>query len=1548
MSQPSRPRARGVAKRRRAVRPEPPYPLEQRSLLAPFVSIFPTQATFTAAATPTNAFLGTVTLSQNTSAAGSITTAAPITSVTMLTPDSSFGGDNVRLKAGPGGVFGNGLYAISRGGGGNSNAVNRPGVIYRVDPATGQARVFFDLNTVLNQLDPNALATDGKNPAANSMGDSTGYVNWYDITFDPEGYITGTPMMLVSSSDRADPAKNAVYMISPSGQFLGIFVMMNNYTVATQFNMNPTAVMIPPPQFQAQLRGLFTGSGIATTNGTFAALFFNSNVYSPGQVISNATSSTLLKGVSETGMALGTIAGFTSTSVDYLSPVYSVFTDFGTPSAPGIPPAPGFSGVQGSNGELLIGLGVAATTTSLTLDQSPALSTDLRRLQDISFDQYGYFSQSVALSTTTTTNTTTGATSTAFTVTLPPISAGSLFVSDLATGLFVTVTTVQTGNPGDPGFIPAGLTVVVPVQGSGPVGVKLVDPNQPYDPVSNPVVADISGESNAGGRIVRITPDGIMTNYAEGFNVSGAIDSSSFVESELSITFSADGTTFWASDGDGVWQFKTTASLAGSTSGTLIGLNDLRTLSVPYDGRSAAVAVVDTGVDANSAPFRGRVTRGTNIYTGGLGNRDLAASTGGGSTTGGGGGGTGGGGGGTGGQGGTATGQVLSNTVDGHGTPVAGVIAQFVPQVTIEPIAIFAPNIASVTLTSSSTTGGTGGQGGQGGATANLSQTSNALTTSQAVYQAIRYVANHPFVGDPVRPGQQARVIASTYAFGTPQTFPSEAAAYKNYPQIVIALKNQMHRLRRLGIAPIAASGQFGAPLGAGSASTGGTTGGTGGTGGGTTGTGGGIPLAGFNNADNTSLGDVNGMSLPAVLNEVISVTGTYPFPFTTSVSTTPDDQPIGVIPNPLGPVLVFGNALTIGGTATSGTGGTGGTGGGTGGTGGTGGQGGTTAGVAANVAQYTAADFIQYNDRITAAANRSAATDFGAPAIDVPTFRRTFSLVTTTGTTTNTSAAGDPNNHMTFSQVGTSMSSAIVTGAYSMVASALNYWSTINQSNGVTSDAYLTTPVGVNTLNFGPHAIKDLSAYNKPDGINGILAYTAVPAADLNDAGSLSTPPLVATTDRQHHFTGTTSPPSYARVSIGNAIASIEGTIAINYLLSHNIFPIIDGNSDGIITAQEIQNFTDTAATKGLAEAGAMARLLGGTSTYAQPEFDINNIVFNENPDQPAALQRRFNYFDYLANGQLKGGVAISSFRMLANTLLPQPTSYVIVDRQRASANGFLVSPTAARNFVNLQHLLPRAMWVPPSALYKYRNISPAKFMVNTNQVPGTFLPFYTLFDSTKPVKVVTGEPVIKRAAIDGQVLSVAMYPLMAAPSPAPAAPSTTPATTTPAASVESTTTPATTTTPSSDGGTSTPAEASTPTGATSANSADAILAALLHLTSVAQQQQQNGATSSTTSSPGAMTPAGTLTPADTTADTGSGTDASASSTSSPASSTTTTTTTATTTTAAPATRSVSPAAAAAMAYQQKLRAAKLAEFNANQAKKKNDNFWSKLWDSL
>jgi hypothetical protein len=586
------------------------------------------------------------------------------------------------------------------------------------------------------------------------------------------------------------------------------------------------------------------------------------------------------------------------------------------------------------------------------------------------------------------------------------------------------------------------------------------------------------------------------------------------------------------------------------------------------------------------------------------------------------------------------------------------------------------------------------------------------------------------------------------------------------------------------------------------------------------------------------------------------------------------------------------------------------------------------------------------YNDRITAAANRSSTTDFAAPAIDVPTFRRTFSLTGTTTTGTSTSAAGDPLNHLTFTQVGTSMSSAIVTGAYSLTSSALNYWISLSQGAGVTSDAYLTTPVGVNTLNFGQHAIKDLSAYNTPDGINGILAYTAVPAADVNDAGSLSTPPLIGTTDGQYHYQGSTSPPSYARVSVSNAIASIEGTIAINYLLSHNTtLPLIDTNGDGIITAQEVQNFTDTAATKGLAEAGAMARLLGGTSTYAQPETGPNNTTFNENPDQPGALQRRFNYFDYVANGQLKGGIAISSFHMLANTLLPQPDSNVIIDRQRASANGFLVDPLAQRNLVNLQHLLPKYMFVPKSAIAKYRNVSPANFHVNRNQAPGTALPFYALFGGGS-ASVNTGTPVVNSTSSGGQVLSVLRVPLLPASSSTPAATSTTSANVAPT-STTSNTTPAKPSTTSGTTGSAAVASNSTSgaqagTGAAGQQPAPTNAQAFI----AAANQLAKGASVSSTS-PNNLVTAGTLTPvAQTTSATSATTASTSTTTASQATTAASTTTVTPTTTATPAAAATASPAATAAANQQQQAARQVAASKA-QAKKKGD-FWSKLWKSF
>ncbi len=100
------------------------------------------------------------------------------------------------------------------------------------------------------------------------------------------------------------------------------------------------------------------------------------------------------------------------------------------------------------------------------------------------------------------------------------------------------------------------------------------------------------------------------------------------------------------------------------------------------------------------------------------------------------------------------------------------------------------------------------------------------------------------------------------------------------------------------------------------------------------------------------------------------------------------------------------------------------------GGTGGTGGTGTTTT---------AGAPILTFSDRILGSVNRNATTDFAAPALDAPTFRRTF--------------AGDGFDNNVFEEGGTSVSSAIVTGSYALVSSALDYWNQI-RTLGTTDSA--------------------------------------------------------------------------------------------------------------------------------------------------------------------------------------------------------------------------------------------------------------------------------------------------------------------------------------------------------------------------------------------------------------------------------------------------------------------------------------------------------------
>ncbi|MEO6809754.1 MAG: S8 family serine peptidase [Isosphaeraceae bacterium] len=1247
MSEPTPPRPRQEAqRRRRSIRLEPIQELEERKLLAPYLPITARTATFTPLANqPNTQNLGTF----NINIGSPLTTsAAAYTSVAQFAPISQFGGNIVRIEAGPGGDFGKGVYAVTRGAGDNAGlpgVVSRPGLIYRVDPATGKASVFFDLNSVINQIEPGGNASNGLLP-------STGLLNWYDIAFDPEGYFDGRSSMFVSSVDATDPNKNVVFRIGSDGSFLGAYTKFTN-TGTGVFNRAPTAVLVPPPEQQTYLRGLMVGTGLdlGTTTpgnggltspyGNFPVLFFNANAFRPGQ---DAGGLVLPPGATETALTVGPQTALVSSNHDYASPVYSTFSNFGIPAAGGLPGAPGVSGVQGLGGELLIrapGSNLTTTifgiaggssnfnfpigplpTADVTLagtqasgaapsgvDQFSAITTPYRRFQDAAFDQYGYFSYGTTV--------TQGASGAPPTAGAAPIYAGNMFVADLASGLAATV-------PLPASVTPAG-SLVLPVQGPGVGGLQDTPQGGKYT---------LPG-GNLGGRIIRITPNGTVSTFAEGFHTNGSYDSDSFANSSLSITFSADGTTLYAADDDGIWQFKTVTSLANSTSGSLIGLNDLRTLGVPYEGQDSAVAIVDTGIDARVPSFRGRVAPGKNILNSGFGNDDLAPFSGG-----------------TG--GGTATGV---NTDNGHGTLVAGVVAQFVPQATLVPVNIFGTQAATAT----------------GGG-----------TTNDLVYNGMDYLIKTPFTVDPIRYDTADRIVTAAFGFGTQQTFDTEGTAFRKYPQIVASFANQMVKLRKLGIQPIAAAGQLGTPVGG-------------------------------TNPNGATAGDFNGMALPAILNEAISVTGSYPFPFTATALTPPTDPSPGPLGRPPGPLLLTGL---------------------------------TNAVVGGNAATLAAGDIVIFSDKILFSSNRSTTTDFTAPEMDLPTFGRTGAI--TTGTTPATSTGG----HMVFTEAGTSLSSGVVTGAYALVASALDYWSNLSKT-GVTVDGYLTTPVGVNQLNFGPHQVYDLSPYANPDGINSILQWTAVPAQDsdiIDDTGVLSAPPTLF---------GGVHAREISRVDVGNAVGAIEATEALNYLIGKNQLGLLDANNDGMVTAQEVQNFTDTAAHVGLAEAGAMARMLGGTGrtgnvsvngvspdlAFAQTTIITGSgqTALGETPDQPDALQRRFNLLDYAADGQLNGGVTLDQLRVLAHTLLPAPDAFSVVDRQRASVNGYLLDPKPFRNYSDLQHLKPTYAFVPPYQLRRFRNISPARFGVNRGIPARLQNPAYTLFDksSTKVEKKHTAKPV-------------------------------------------------------------------------------------------------------------------------------------------------------------------------------------------------------------
>ena len=206
--------------------------------------------------------------------------------------------------------------------------------------------------------------------------------------------------------------------------------------------------------------------------------------------------------------------------------------------------------------------------------------------------------------------------------------------------------------------------------------------------------------------------------------------------------------------------------------------------------------------------------------------------------------------------------------------------------------------------------------------------------------------------------------------------------------------------------------------------------------------------------------GDVNGMPLPAVLNEVITVTGSYPLPFLPTSTTPPTDPTQGVLTRPAAPILVA-QFLSIGGVA------------------------GAPAWVRTRSRTSPWATELPSPTSFSTSSRTKLHDDFAAPEVDIPTFLRTF--------------VGDGGAHNVFDEGG----NLALVGHRDRLdragLSALDFWSTLN-AQGATAEAYRHHPRRRADLELRPARFKDLSIYSNPDSINAILQWTSLaPITDEN-----------------------------------------------------------------------------------------------------------------------------------------------------------------------------------------------------------------------------------------------------------------------------------------------------------------------------------------------------------------------------------------------------------------------------------------------------------------
>ena len=197
--------------------------------------------------------------------------------------------------------------------------------------------------------------------------------------------------MLIASTDRSDPYKNVIYRIAPDGTFMGAFATLHRRCQSSAPKFTSKSLRRPRPARPSSSPSSEVSSPaaapVSSTIGGDHLLRLSSSTpinTEPGQ---NVTSRPCRSASRRPLSPKARRPALVSANIDYVSPVYSTFTDFGNlrPPVAASRSRPGSVGVQGLNGEFLINGGIFPLSTDVTAGvgrPTPAISTNFRRFED--------------------------------------------------------------------------------------------------------------------------------------------------------------------------------------------------------------------------------------------------------------------------------------------------------------------------------------------------------------------------------------------------------------------------------------------------------------------------------------------------------------------------------------------------------------------------------------------------------------------------------------------------------------------------------------------------------------------------------------------------------------------------------------------------------------------------------------------------------------------------------------------------------------------------------------------------------------------------------------------------------------------------------------------------------------------------------------------------------------------------------------------------------------------------------------------------------------